>query len=68
MPVMKVGIVRVRMRQRFVLVRVGVRLHAVPLRFVRVLVVRVMRMQVLMLQRLMRVRVLVTLADVQPYA
>ena len=67
-PMMHVGVVRVAMRDRYVAVRMRVRLHAVPREIVFVLMVFVVLVRVSVLERLVRVRVVVTFAHVQPDA
>ena len=66
--VVNIRIVRMAVHERFMRVMVGVRLDAVPREVVRVLVVRIVRMPMRVRERLVRVRVLVPLGEVQPYA
>ena len=66
MPVMNIREMRVRMRDRRMGMRMGVRLVAIPREIVLVLVMRVVPMTMRVIQRDMRVRMLVTFADVQP--
>ena len=62
MPVMDIGIVRMRVGKRFVNVRMGVRLLAIPT-LVAVLVMLVVRVRVQVNQRLVRVLVNVPFGD-----
>jgi hypothetical protein len=68
MAMMKIRIVRVRMGQRFVLVRVRMGLPAIPGEVMRMLVMGIVRMQVLVFEPFMRVLVFVPFTDVQPNA
>ena len=68
MPVMHVGEMCVRMRDRKVNMGVRVRLVAGPGKVVLVPMMRVMHMPMRMLEPLVRMLVLVPLAHVQPYA
>ena len=68
MAMMQIGKVRVRMRERCMMMGMGVRLAAVPGKIVRVLVMRVVHMSVVMIERLVHVRVFVPFAHVQPDA
>ena len=70
-PVMDVRIVRVRMNQRFVLVRTGVRGwigHRRVVRPVHVLMMLVVHVRVLVRHRLVAVLVLVTFGEMEPEA
>ena len=67
-PVMHVGIVRVRMDQRHMNVWVGVRLAPVPSKVVGMPMVFIMRVGVRVLLLLVRVHMPVTLGEVQPDA
>jgi hypothetical protein len=67
-PVMYVGVVRMRVPKRVVLVDVYMRFLPVPLRIMRMLMMRVMPMRVAVLEPIMRVCVRVFLAHMQPYA
>ena len=66
MPVMNIREMRVRMRDRRMGMRMGVRLVAIPREIVFVPVMRVVPMTMRVVQRGVRVRMLVTFADVQP--
>ena len=66
-PVVQVGVMRMRMHERCVVVRMGVRFAAIPFEIVRMLMVRVVDMQVRVVHRLVRVGVFVVLGDVQPH-
>lgn len=68
MPVMQVGVVRVRMHHRLVPMRMHMRFAPVPGEVVLVAVVLVVRVRMRVLDRLMHVLVLVALAHVQPHA
>ena len=65
-PVVDVGVVRVRVHDVLVPMRVGMRLPTRILWTVRVLVVLVVHVQMGMSDRLVDVRVLVALREVQP--
>src|SRR5574343_802156 len=67
-PVVDVRVMGVSVHQRGVVVRVAVRLAAVPGEVVRVLVVGVVAVRVVVVQGLVGVLVLVALAPVQPHA
>lgn len=66
MPVVQVGIVRMRVHHRFVPVHMRVRLAIAPRKVVRVPVVRVVDVRVGVLDRLVLVQVLVALDEMQP--
>ena len=68
MPMMHVGIVRVRMDEWLMHVFMRVWLAPVPVEVVRMAVVRVVKMRVRMLLTFVLMEVLVLLGDVQPYA
>ena len=61
-----VGIVFMSMPHRLMLVRVHVRVHAIPFEVMRVLVVRIMTVAMAVRQRFMLVFVLVRFGQVQP--
>lgn len=65
-PMMDVGEVGMAVDQRFVLVRMGMGLGAIPVEVVAMLVMFVVTVAVGMLHRLMRVFVAVPLGQVQP--
>ena len=66
-PVMQVGVMRMRVHQRIVPVAMGMRLAAVPVEVVRVTVMRVVQVLVLVLQHLVGMFMRVALREVQPY-
>lgn len=68
MLVVDIRIMRVTVRDRFVGMRVRMRLLAIPLEIVRVLVMRVVHMAMGVGHRFVGVQVLVVLGQVQPYA
>ncbi len=67
-PMVQVGVVRMRMNQSRVAVRVRVRFAAVPIEVVRMLMMRVVHVLVLVPHFLVRMLVLMTFGEVQPYA
>lgn len=67
-PVMDVGEMRVSVNDRLMLVRVRVRLVAVPFEPMHVLMVAVVTVHVIMLEKLVSVLVLMMLREVQPDA
>lgn len=66
--VMDVGVMRMRMADHRVLMRMAVRFGTVPAGCVSMLVVLVMHMPVLVFKRFMRVLVFVSFAHVQPHS
>ena len=66
-PVVQVGVMRMRVHQWLVPVAMRVRLAAVPCEVVRVMVVRVVQVIVFVLQRLVGMFMRVALREVQPY-
>ena len=66
MPVMNVGEVRVAMLQFVVLMRVNVRLRAIPFKIVCVLVMRIVPVGMAMLKWFVQVWVLMTFGQMQP--
>ncbi len=66
MPMVDVGVMRMFMRHRRMLMKMAVRLPAVPLEIVLMLVMQVMDVAVGMFHRLMRVLMGVVLGQVQP--
>lgn len=67
-PVVQVGVVRMRMHQARVPVRMYVRLAAVPFSIVRVPVMGIVQVLVFVLQHLVGMIVRVALGKMQPYA
>ena len=66
MPMMKVGVVRMPMHKRAVLMPVGVRLTRRSVRPMRMLMMFVMCVPVLVLHRLVRMLMLIAFRQVQP--
>ena len=67
-PVVQVGVVRMRVHQRCVPVVVRVRLTPVPAEIVSVPVMRVVGVRMLVIHRFVRMLVRMVLGHVQPYA
>lgn len=68
MPMMQIRIVRMRVHQRRMNMRMRVRLAAVPRKIVRMLMVFVVRVAMIVFERFVRVLMRVPLADMQPHA
>lgn len=68
MPVVDVGVMRVRVHQRFMRMRVGVRRGTPPVERMGVLVMRIVAMPVAVLQRLVAMGMFMPLPDMQPDA
>lgn len=64
---MDIGVVRVAVRQRFVCVRMRVRLAPIPVEIVHMLVMGIVHMAMGMRDRFMSVHMLVAFGQVQPH-
>lgn len=68
MPVMNIGEMRVAVRERFVLMRMAMRLFAIPRKVMAMLVVCIVAVSVCMRPQHMGMRMRVRLRQMQPYA